>query len=158
MTSPWWESDDALLEELGSAIRDRDEDSERPALLMTGYDLVNLEATIIEQTFDSLTASSVPTRSGADEPAQPGTASLRAMRFAGQGFAFDIELDGDRLVGHIEPVADGRVHLDTVWGDAQTDPDPDLGAFEFEIGHHASFRLRFVSNTGETIVTPWITR
>ena len=151
MNSAWHESDDALLQELGAALRAGDDDSNRTELLMTGYDLVNVDAPAAARIFDSWASPTAPVRSSRDVGPQ-----LRVMRFSGDGFEIDVELLSGGLVGHVSPVAGGLVHLDTARGSTTATPDPELGSFEFEIREGISFRVRYVTRDAIAIATPWI--
>ena len=154
MTTPWHESDDALLEELGASIRDdlAPTVNDRIELLMTGYDLVMLDIATAESTFDSLVSATDAVRADRVEHMTP-----RLLRFEGHGFRIEIEIDGVDLTGHIDPPPPGgRILLDTVSGSTTTEPDHELGSFDFLLPAGASFRLRLVMPDGFEVATPWI--
>ncbi len=156
MTSSWNTSDDALLEELGASLRDEPLDThvagERTAMLMAGYDLVMTDLPIAELVFDSLISPTDPVRTSERDGALP-----RFLQFEGAGFRIDIEVDGDTVVGHVQPQPKRiQIALDTISGSSLTDPDRELGSFEFALLAGKSFRLRLVINGDEELSTPWI--
>lgn len=151
MTTPWFEGDEQLLEEVGQALSEGGPNPEQVEMLMAGYDIVmadTLEAALLHD-------------SASDELAavRGETAEARMLAFAGEEIEFEFELVEGRIVGQIEPAQAGTLFLEqpTSTGPAiaQTEPD-DLGSFEFPLRDAGTFRLRFVGSDGQSVATGWI--
>ncbi len=153
MTTPWFEGDDQLLEELGQALAQDGPNPEQVEMLMAGYDIVmadTLEAALIH---DSASDELAAVRSE--------TADARMLAFADDEieFEFEFELVAGRVVGHIDPPQPGTIYLEqpTMSGPTVDEATPDdLGAFEFPLRDSGTFRLRFVGADGQSVATGWI--
>lgn len=159
MSTPWFEDDNQLLEELGLALADRESpsaDAERIEMLMVGYDLVMgdqaieglIEAALVS---DSAAGDLAGVRSVVDEP--------RLLSYAADGFEIEFELTAGRIVGQVVPPLSGRLLVDqpAAPGSAAVEVAiDDLGGFELELRHPGTFRLRLVGDDGRSVVTGWI--
>jgi hypothetical protein len=149
--SSWFDDDDRLAEELASAL-----DGERPpvdqaAMLMAGYDIVMTDTAEASLVHDSAVDEIAAVRS--DE------AGARMLAYAGDDVEIELEVVEGRIVGHVDPPTGGTVALDqpTIAGPATTEVEVDeLGAFEFELRHGGSFRLRYTDASGRSIATGWV--
>jgi hypothetical protein len=153
MSTPWFERDEQLLEELGLALAEEGPNPDRVDMLMAGYDIVmadTLEAALVH---DSATDELAAVRSE--------SASARMMTFEGEGFEFEFEVVDGRVVGAIDPPESGVIHLEQPTSSSdgplttQVEVD-DLGAFEFPLRRPGTFRLRFVAADGRSVATAWI--
>ncbi|MEM7275942.1 MAG: hypothetical protein AAF547_22895 [Actinomycetota bacterium] len=156
-TPRWFDGDDRLLEELRVALTTEDQTGANRApqpppvdMLMAGYDIVMADTVEAALTNDSAVDQVAAVRSD--------LAGARLLSFEADGLTVDVELDGGRIVGHIDPPRPGTVHLDQPTAATPTDPvEPDdLGGFEFELASSGSFRLRFVDDAGAATATAWV--
>lgn len=147
----WFDGDEQLLEELGSALAEEGPPPEQAGMLLVGYDIVmadTLEAALVH---DSDVDATTAVRS--DE------AGARMLTFAVDDTEIEFELIEGRIVGHIDPPRDGTMYLEqpTITGPATDEVTPDdLGAFEFPLHLPTTFRLRFVDADGRSIATGWL--
>lgn len=147
MSSPWFESDEQLLEELGRALADRSPDSEPVEMLMTGYDLVMIDSAEATVTFDPAIDEMAATRSAAT--------GVRMLTFTVDETDIDVEVADGWVVGRVSPPRSGLVFLDEVHGTVRASLDG-LGGFEFELHSPTTFRIRLEDAEGGAISTPWI--
>lgn len=153
MTSPWFEDDDQLLEELTQARVDDKPDPAQAEMLMIGYDMVmadTLEAALLHDSDVDATAAVRSEEAGA-----------RMLTYGSDELEIDFELVDGMIVGHIAPPQDGRMLLEQPTAGQETDRtepvEPDeLGSFEFTMRHPGTFRLRFVRPDGQSITTDWL--
>ncbi len=151
MTSPWYENDEQLLEELALARQADAPPPEATEMIMVGYDLVmadTLEAALIHDSDAGLVGA-----------VRSETAGARMLSFALEDFEIEFELVGGRIVGHVDPPQDGTMVLEqpTITGPATDEIAPDeLGSFEFPLRQPATFRLRFIDGSGRSVATGWI--
>ena len=141
--------------ELMDALRDAYGFDERPSaealqMIMTGYDIANIDVLITDLVHDSaLHDEPVPVRGG--------DAGARMVSFEGEGVRFDFEV-GDaapHIVGRLTPFQAGTVALDQV-GNQQGEPLDESGTFEFSISMGTPYRLRFTPEGGQSIATEWL--
>jgi hypothetical protein len=151
MSSSWYDDDDRLVEELAVALRDRRPGPEQTGMIMVGYDIVmtdTVEAVLVHDS-DSVEPAAV----------RSAVVGARMLSFAADGVQIEFELVDGRIVGHVDPPDGGSVALDqpTTTGPATTETAPDdLGAFEFDLRHPGTFRLRYRHPSGRTVATGWI--
>ena len=151
MTTPPANNDEHSLAQLRDVLGFTDAVSaESIEMIMTGYDITNIDVLIAELVHDSdVHDTPVPVRGG--------DAGARMVSFAGEGVRFDFEV-GDtapHIVGRITPVAPGSIALDQV-GNAHEESLDESGTFEFTITTGTPYRLRFTPEGGPSIATEWL--
>jgi hypothetical protein len=144
--------DDRLLAELSLALDQLDPvPDDARAAARSALQLGRADDELADLVFDSLeTASAVAMRTDM-------LLEARSLEFVAGGFRLDIELiDDDRMVlGQLEPAAPAQVALESDDGVQQTTAD-DLGRFRFA-GARGPLRVRVTMDSGQVILTPWIT-
>jgi hypothetical protein len=113
---------------------------------ITAYAWRTVDADLAELVFDSLSESAVAAVRGADQP--------RLVTFRTADLSVELELDGDRLVGRVEPAGPASVGIQQ---GARTVPAPvdALGRFATSSLARGPLRLH-VAREGRTVVTDWI--
>ncbi|MGH1492766.1 MAG: hypothetical protein ACRBK7_25795 [Acidimicrobiales bacterium] len=150
MTAPWFEDDDQLLEELALARLDDAPSPDAAEMIMVGYDIVMTDTAEAALIHDSAAEELAGVRST--------EVAARMLSYSQGEFEIEFELAEGRIVGHIEPPPTGVVYLEQPTASpavAETTCD-DLGGFEFPLEHPATFRLRFVNQSGDSVATGWI--
>ena len=150
-------SDEDLLVELRNAV-----DANLPVpdamagMIMAGYDITNLDASVAELIEDTRVGEVAGVRSGA-------TASddTRLVTFQHDDLVFELEIgpEAPQIVGHVEGGGAGTVRFEQPAAPAPPDPVvlDDLGSFEFIVGSSRPFRLRYEPAAGDApIVTDWL--
>ena len=151
MTAAGFADDDRLAEELATALQGERPGPEQAALLMAGYDIVTMDTVEAALVHDSDVDELAPVRSA--------EAGARMLAFTAADVEIDFEVVDGRIIGHVEPPSGGVVFLDqpTVAGPSTVETEPDdLGAFEFELRHPGTFRLRYTEASGRTVATGWV--
>lgn len=151
MNSTWFDDDDRLAEELATALDSERPDPEQATLIMAGYDIVMADTVEAILVHDSDTDELVAVRSG--------EAGARMLSFAVDDVEIEFEMIDGRIVGHVDPPGGSTVSLDqpTLTGPSTTDTEPDeLGAFEFDLRHVGTFRLRYRDPSGRSVATGWV--
>lgn len=152
------DDDDALLAMLGRALRDDSgspDVGEPPAdaveLAKAAWNDSELDAELAALLFDSVL----------DVPAglmraDNSTSTRRSLTFEGSSARIEIDLDGDELVGQLEPSGAATVDLHTARGVSTTRSDG-LGRFRFDIPR-GRLRLHVRLSSGVALLTPWVSR
>jgi hypothetical protein len=144
--------DDHLLAELSLALDEHDPvPTDATAAARSALQLGRADEELAELVYDSLdTASAVAMRSEM-------LLEARSLEFLAGGFRLDVELiDDDRMVlGQLDPPGPAQVALESDDGVLQTTAD-DLGRFRFA-GARGPLRVRVTMDSGQVILTPWIT-
>ena len=149
--SPENPSDARLVAQLREAFGfDEQPSPEVIEMIMTGFDIVNIDVLIAELVHDSAIH---------DEPipVRGGDAGARMVSFAGEGIRFDFEIGDDdpQIVGRLTPASPGSIALDQV-GNRQEELLDESGTFEFTITPGSPYRLRFMPESGPSIATEWL--
>ncbi len=146
--TPWLVSDERLLDELARALSEPHRlDAATVDLLMTGYDLVHLEAREAELVWSSRDAPLVATRSTSTETLQ--------LTFEAGGLSIELDITDRLLTGHIDPPSRAIVYFEQIGATARTAVD-ELGSFEFALTSNRLFRLRVDAPKLLSTVTPWL--
>jgi hypothetical protein len=154
-------SDDELLDEVRAALG-----SKLPVpdamveLIMTGYDITNLDSHLAELVEDTLLSEAAGVRSSA---AALPSSETRLLTFRYGEVTIEVELGpvAPHLVGHVDDAEapdgpeGGSIHLDQAGRVASADLD-DLGAFELTVTSGRPFRLRYQPPSGDPVVTDWL--
>jgi hypothetical protein len=148
VNSPWWSSDDDLLNELRGALAEQavDEDIIRTAQAVFTWRTVDAELEILglvtEPVADALVRGT-------------GPGSPRTFRFRGERLSVDMEIDEDGIVGQLSPPGAGQVTLVTAAGPgAETETD-EVGGFALPPPPPGPMRLDCRLG-GDHFVTEWI--
>lgn len=141
--------DDAILRQLKREVDDRLRPSTSMVeMIMTGYDITNLDAHLAELVADmGLEAAEV--RSSERQP-RLITCSTGLVTFE-----FEVQSASPHVIGHLDAPGPGSLAIDQAGHSEQQDLD-ELAAFEFSLPTLAPFRLRFQPSTGLPTVTDWI--
>lgn len=146
--TPWLVSDERLLAELAQALSEPHRlDPATVDLLMTGYDLVHLEAREAELVWSSLDEPLVATRSTSTESLQ--------LTFEAEGLSIELDITDRLLTGHIDPPSRAIVYFEQIGATSRTAVD-ELGSFEFALTSNRPFRLRVDAPKLLSTVTPWL--
>jgi hypothetical protein len=144
--------DHQLLAELTLALDALDPvPADAAAAARSAPDLGRADEELAELVYDSLDArSAVAMRTDV-------LLEARSLEFVVGGFRLDIELidDGRIVLGQLDPAGPARVALESDAGVLQTTAD-ELGRFRF-VGARGPLRIRVTMDSGQVILTPWIT-
>lgn len=143
-------NDDQTMDLLRDALGYTDSaDEETVDMIMTGFDIVGLDAVTAEILFDSaVTSAGVPVRDSDD--------GVRLLTASGGGLDFELEVreTSSQLVGRVTPHLDAEILLDQLGNEQSSEIDA-AGMFEFELGK-GPFRLRLTQRDGTVVATDWI--
>lgn len=128
--------------------RPGDESEDLVEMVMMGYDLTVSNGQIAELVDDSWVSGSVATRSD-------GEAEPRFLSFEVAGLRFEFEIDGDSVLGTIDPPQAGRIVLQQP-GPAGESAIGRSGSFEVTLVSDSTFRLVFEPEQGDSVATGWI--
>jgi len=150
--TPSIHDDDGLLLHLSRALDALDPvPADAVAAARSALQLGRADEALAELVYDSL---------------QEGTAvamrtdlllEARSLEFVAGGYRLDVELvdDDGAVLGQLDPAAAATVVLETE-GPAQQTTADHLGRFRFT-GARGPLRLRVTVDSGQVILTPWIT-
>lgn len=145
------QNEEPTLEALRDALGYTDvPDQDTVDMVMTGYDIVNLQVITAALTYDSdLDEALVSVRDDA--------AGMRSITAEGGGYVLDLDIrtEAPELIGRIRPIAQGEIALDQS-GNHQSIELEEHGSFEFGLRAGQPFRLRFIPTDGESVATDWI--
>lgn len=143
--------DDALLAELGEAVR---EGQLVPARFVeigkAAFAWRTMDEELAVLSYDSAT---LPADAMAGTRADP--AELRAMTFVSADLTVEVEVADDALLGQLVPPQAGEVVVRTQGGDATTVEVDELGWFAVRPLPAGMFRLHVRTGSGATVVTAW---
>lgn len=144
MTDDRTPGDDQLLSYLKDAL-DSDVDADAVDLIMTGYDIVQMDTVESLLEFDSFAATGV----------RDAESGVRRMSFTHEDVAFEVAHDAAQLTvtGKVEPPG-GVLYLDQLSGSTRIDLT-DRGSFDARVEGAGAFRLRYEIG-GSSVSTPWI--
>jgi hypothetical protein len=141
--------DEETLARLRGALRRRGDDSpDIVDMVMTGYDLTMENGPIAAISEDTAVSGLAPTRAG-------GAVEPRFITCEANGVVFEFEIDGERIIGTIDPARSGRVVLqqDEVREEATIGRS---GSYELTLSGSAPFRLVLESDDGTSVSTEWV--
>ena len=118
-------------------------------MIMTGYDIVNLDVVVAELVHDSAVMAGQPVR------ADGGTPRQVVYEAAGIRISLEIGSRAPQVVGKVEPVAAGELTLDQPGNQASVVVS-ETGGFECSIEVGIPFRLRWTPEDGTVIATDWV--
>ena len=144
--------DDGLVAQLGRALDELDPVPEDAiAAARSALEMGRADEALAELVYDSLLeGTAVGMRSDL-------LLEARSLEFVAGGYRLDVELVDDEgaVLGQLDPAAAASVTLETDGPGRETTTDA-LGRFRFT-GARGPLRLRLTIDTGEVILTPWIT-
>ena len=144
--------DDRLLAHLANALDEHDPvPADARLVARSAAQLGRAEDALAELVYDSLAVGSeVAMRSDT-------LVEARGLAFVAGGYRLDVELldDGGVVLGQLDPAGSAEVFLETDEGARSTTAD-DLGRFRFA-GARGPLRLRVLTESGQVVLTPWIT-
>jgi hypothetical protein len=144
----WWKDDDQLLTALGDALRGAEEVPRQ--FIEAG------KAVYGSSTLDIELAALV--EDSATRPLLAGTraesAAVRTLTFATGRLSIHIEVTNDALHGQVVPAEPGEIELEPA---DQVFAVDEVGWFVVQPVPTGSFRLRYRTDAGATVVTDWVT-
>lgn len=147
------DQDDALLAELGEAVRDA---ARVPARFVEIG-----KAAFAWRTVDEELATLAYDSAAAGAEAMAGTradpAALRAMTFVSATLTVEVEVGHDALLGQLVPPQAGEIELRTRTGEVHSATVDELGWFAIRPLPATMFRLHVRTASGETVTTAWAT-
>ncbi|SCL39538.1 hypothetical protein GA0074692_5396 [Micromonospora pallida] len=143
--------DDALLVELGAALRDPGPVSEEfldAALAAFAWRTVDAELALAELTFDSASDR---------EPAglTRSTGAERTLTFRSGPVVVELEVTATGIVGQLSPARPGRVSARTAAGQYDEVPVDDVGFFSMGVPPAGPVQFR-ASTTRYAVRTAWV--
>ena len=149
MTDRWQPSDEELLDTFKRSLQDTPPPGNMVDMIMTGYDITNVDARLAELVEDTAVDEPVGVRSTALG------ARLLTCQYGDTAFEFEIGTDAPHIIGHLEPPQPGRMRFEQGDGSTTIDLD-DLARYEFTLTSTAPFRLVYLPPNGTPIATDWI--
>ncbi len=151
MSTRWWNDDGRLLTALGDALRTVEEVP--PEFIEAGraaYGSSDLDIELAALIEDSA-VQPVPATTRA-EPA-----AVRTLTFATGQLSIYIEVTRDALHGQVVPGEPGEIELEEADQAPRAFPVDEVGWFVVQPVPAGSFRLRYRTATGTTVVTDRVT-
>jgi hypothetical protein len=150
MNSSWW-TDDALMRELGAALREAqaEESIVRVGQAAFAWRTVDAELEIIGLDADSVPAGAGRVRGGQSR-------SPRTLIFRGERVSIEVEIDEAGLVGQLTPSGPGQVTLITVDGPQATALTDEVGGFTLPPPAPGPMRLECTFGA-DHFLTEWTT-
>ena len=151
MTDRQWEpTDEELLDKLRrSFVEDTPTPDNMVDMIMTGYDITNIDAHVAELTEDT----------AVDEPVGVRSAALgaRLMTFEHGDLAIEFEIgpEAPQIVGHLEPPRPGRIRFEQPPQSETVELDG-MARYQFTLATTTPFRLLYLPPAGTPIATAWI--
>ncbi len=148
-SSEWRDSDDALLSELGAALKSAGSvpqpmvDAARAAYAWRDVDA---ELDLLILAFDSLREEGALVRDAGELPA-------RTLVFDGDGLSVEVEL-GDDIEGQLIPPQPGQVEILDPWGTVAEARADQMGCFRLPRPERGPVRLRCATSES-TRTTDW---
>lgn len=149
MGRPLWDDDEALLAELGAALRSA---GEVPATVVSdgqaawAWRGVDAELELASLVLDSCLDETADVRGAQDGP--------RLLVFDGGAVSLEVEVGEDALIGQLLPPAAGEVALVAADGAETTVSSDDVGCFTLPLPS-GPVRLRARTSEG-TLLTDWL--
>ncbi|PUA79822.1 hypothetical protein [Nocardioides currus] len=136
----------AVLDDLALALREHhDIDPRHREAAQAAFAWRTIDDELMELTYDSLQTPAMVRSAGVDEP--------RTVSFTSSIGSLELEIDGDRVMGHVLPGATVTVVMTNVVGESLTSASDEDGVFE--LAGNLPGPVRFsISGQG---VTQWLT-
>lgn len=113
----------AVLDELALALRSRDDiDPDHRVAAQAAFAWRTIDEELMELTYDSLLEPSAVRSAGVDEP--------RTVSFSSTIGSLELEIDGERIMGHVLPGGTVTVVMTNVVGQRVESPSDEDGVFE----------------------------
>ncbi|EON22646.1 MULTISPECIES: hypothetical protein [Nocardioides] len=113
----------AVLDELALALRSRDDiDPKHRVAAQAAFAWRTIDEELMELTYDSLLEPSTVRSAGVDEP--------RTVSFSSTIGSLELEIDGERIMGHVLPGGTVTVVMTNVVGQRVQSPSDEDGVFE----------------------------
>ncbi|UUZ61411.1 hypothetical protein [Nocardioides sp. B-3] len=138
--------DQAVLDDLALALRAYDDvDPRHREAAQAAFARRNIDEELMELTYDSLTEASTVRSAGVDEP--------RTVSFSSSIGTLELEIDGERIMGHVLPGGTVTVVMTNVVGQRVESPSDEDGVFELMGSLPGPVRFT-IEGTG---TTQWLT-
>ncbi len=145
-----WDSDEALVAELGAALRaEREVPARFVEIGKAAFAWHSVDAELAELTFDSSTDS------GALAGVRSEPAAARAMTFSANRLTIELEVAEDALLGQIVPAQAGVLEVQRRDGTTNAVSVDEVGWFMIRPRPVGLFRLRVRAADGDEIRTQW---
>ncbi len=147
MSLPRW-TDDELLQELGTALREEPEDETfiRAGQAAFSWRTVDADLELLGLAADSAVAAGALVRGGGP----------RTLAFRGERLSVEIEIDEGGIVGQLTPPQPGQITLVTTSGQDMTTQADEVGCFAFPPPPAGSLRLDCRLGD-DRFITEWVT-
>jgi hypothetical protein len=145
-----WDSDEALVAELGDALRaEREVPARFVEIGKAAFAWHTVDAELAELTFDSATDP------GALAGVRSEPAAVRAMTFSASRVTIELEVAEDALLGQLVPATAGEIEVQLRDGSANSVSVDEVGWFMIRPRPAGLFRLRVRTVDGDEIRTQW---
>jgi hypothetical protein len=145
-----WDSDEALVAELGEALRaEREVPARFVEIGRAAFAWHSVDAELAELTFDSATDP------GALAGVRSEPSTTRAMTFPARRLTIELEVAEDALLGQIVPAQAGEIEVQLRDGSASGVSVDEVGWFVIRPRPAGLFRLRIRTVDGDEIRTLW---
>ena len=113
----------AILDDLALALRSKDDvDPRHREAAQAAFTWRTIDEELMELTYDSLETASTVRSAGVDEP--------RTVSFTSSIGSLELEIDGERVMGHVLPGGTVTVVMTNVVGERLESPSDEDGVFE----------------------------
>ncbi len=138
--------DQAVLDDLALALRAADDiDPRHREAAQAAFEWRNIDDQLMELTYDSLLTPATVRSAGVDEP--------RTVSFSSSIGSLELEIDGERIMGHVLPGGTVTVVMTNVVGQRLESPSDEHGVFELMGSLPGPVRFT-IEGTG---TTQWLT-
>jgi len=145
-----WDSDEALVADLGDALRaEREVPARFVEIGKAAFAWHTVDAELAELTFDSATDP------GALAGVRSEPAAVRAMTFSASRLTIEVEVAEDALLGQLVPATAGEIEVQPRDGSATSVSVDEVGWFMIRPRPAGLFRLRVRTVAGDEIRTEW---
>ncbi len=146
-----WADDDALLAELGKAMRaEREVPRDFIEAGKTAFTWHSIDAELAALTFDSAAPAAVAA-------VRAEQASPRFLTFTSADLTIELEIGTDAIIGQIVPPLAGHADACPARGAAVSAVTDEIGCFIIRPRPASPFRLHFHTDNGVSVLTTWIT-
>lgn len=143
--------DEALMRELGEAVRARDAVTDRARdAARAAFAWRTIDEDLLALTHDAHANAEALVRATADDT------QARVLSFEGAGISLEIEVMADQLIGQVLPAQQGRITLESPTAPARAVDVDATGFFEFSEPPLGPVRLR-LDAAGRRMTTSWLT-
>lgn len=142
--------DEALMRELGEAVRAREAVTDRARdAARAAFAWRTIDEDLLALTHDAPASAETLVRATADGP------QARVLSFEGAGISVEIEVLADQLIGQVLPGQEGRITLESPDEPARAVDVDATGFFEFRAPPSGPMRLR-LTVAGRRMTTSWL--